>query len=232
MAVLKAVLFDAVGTLIYPSPSVAQAYASAAARQGLSLPSNEVSRRFRAAFAAEELIDVSELQGRTDSQRELDCWQRIVAAVFPDAPKPGDLFAELWAHFASPSHWEVYSDVEAVLGRLSAVVTELGIASNFDERLHAICRGLPILDSCQRIFVSSEIGWRKPALPFFRAIERQLKLRPEEILLVGDSIDNDYLAARQAGWQAVWLDRESSSAADDPRFAPGTRIGSLADLPL
>ena len=89
---VKAVLFDAVGTLMRPCPAVGEAYAAAAARHGIVVAPEIVAGRFRQAFADEERFDQQTLAGRTSCQREVERWRRIVAQVFPEAADPAALF--------------------------------------------------------------------------------------------------------------------------------------------
>jgi putative hydrolase of the HAD superfamily len=90
----------------------------------------------------------------------------------------------------------------------------LGIASNFDGRLRTICRGHSPLDECRHIFVSSEVGFPKPELPFYRAVEERLGLLPEQILLVGDDEAADVTGPIAVGWQALWLRRDQGERLD------------------
>lgn len=229
---VKAVLFDAVGTLIEPCPSVGEAYAAAAACLGLTVATDEVARRFRQAFDAEERFDAETLAGRTDSDRELQRWRRIVGQVYPDAPRPEELFRQLWLHFAEPGHWRLFPDVAPVLEWLDAQGVAWGIASNFDDRLRGICQHLPELSRCQHLFLSSEIGWRKPSPEYFRAVERELRLGPPELLLIGDDVENDFLAVQAAGWGAAWLHRERIQSPADPRVPAASTIALLTELAL
>ena len=79
----------------------------------------------------------------------------------------------------------------------------IAIASNFDDRLPQILKGLRPLSGCQHVFWSSQIGFAKPDLRFFRYIERSLNLRPHQLLMIGDSEMADFGGARQAGWKAT-----------------------------
>jgi putative hydrolase of the HAD superfamily len=79
----------------------------------------------------------------------------------------------------------------------------VALASNFDERLFEIARVVEPLTLADHVFASSELGWRKPAPEFFRAVEQRLGRQPEELVLVGDDPLLDIAAARNAGWQAV-----------------------------
>lgn len=204
---IQAVLFDAVGTLIFPDPPVATAYAVAGARLGSKLMPDEISRRFRTAFARQEVADAQTYGHRTSEEREKARWQTIVAEVFDDVNDPPALFAALWQHFAEPRHWRLHADAAELWTMHAARGAVPCIASNFDGRLQIICQGLPPLDRCRHVFVSSELGVRKPSPDFFRAIEQRLNLRPNQLLLIGDDWHNDYLAAKAAGWQAQFVDR-------------------------
>lgn len=202
-AAIEAVLFDAVGTLIVPDPPVAVAYAAAGARYGSRLALDEIERRFRAAFARQETLDAQVPGSHTSEAREKSRWQAIVAEVFAGASDSASIFAALWQHFAEPRHWRLHADAVELWNSYAAQGKLVGIASNFDGRLRQICEGLPPLDECKSIFVSSELGVRKPSPEFFRAIEERLNLRPRQLLLIGDDWENDYRGATAAGWKAV-----------------------------
>jgi putative hydrolase of the HAD superfamily len=220
---IKGVVFDAVGTLIYPNPGVAEAYAAHGARHGSRRGVAEVLAAFRQAFLRQEEWDRQSGGLVTSEAREHKRWRAIVSDTFPDVVDPEPLFDSLWGHFALGRNWALFDDVAACWERLEALGLKLAVASNFDSRLNRICAELPPLNRAA-VFVSSELGWRKPARPFFDAIAGQLALASEELLMVGDDLENDYQAARAAGWQAVLLDR--------CLIQPGARrISRLIDLP-
>jgi putative hydrolase of the HAD superfamily len=219
------VLFDAVGTLIAPHPSVAEVYQAAGRRFGSRLEIDQVRSRFREAFGRQEQLDAAD--ARTSEERERRRWQTIVAEVFCDVGDARKLFESLWDHFAQAAHWKWFDDVPRVVQRLRDCGVRWGVASNFDARLATIINGLSPLSSCEHLFVSSRLGCRKPSVAFFQAIERSLGLPPEQLLLVGDDLENDYHGARAAGWQAVLLDRDAAAPADVEH-----RITSLAELDI
>jgi putative hydrolase of the HAD superfamily len=220
---VKCVLFDAVGTLIYADPPVSAVYRAAAREFGLTLDEPTIARRFVNAFARHNREGEDAEGNRTDDARERDRWRAIVANVFPELNSSEALLQQLWEHFAKPVSWRLYEDATDCWQRLHERGLQPGIASNFDSRLLSIARGLLPLDTSAHIFVSSQLGFRKPAVEFFRAIEQALDLQPHELLLVGDDWRTDYLAARSAGWQAVYLDR------DQPASSPAS-IRSLGEL--
>ena len=226
---VRAVLFDAVGTLIRPRPAVADVYRSFARRHGSGLGVETILRRFRAAFAAQEALDRDDPVGATSESRERARWQQIVADVFPEVPTVDALFEQLWDHFAAPSAWSIDPEVPQVLQAIRNAGLQVGIASNFDSRLRNICEANPDLAGCE-LFISSELGFRKPTAGFFRVAARRVDLPGDRILLVGDDPANDYEGARAAGWHAVLLDRDDRGAAGPPFDAYQGRPDRIAAL--
>ncbi len=220
---IRAVCFDAVGTLIHPDPEVGEVYARAGRRHGIEVPSDEIRRRFRRAFLGQDEEDAA-AANRTSEERERRRWEAIVAEVFHHQPDPRAPFAELWDHFGRPDAWTCYPDVSAALEALSALGLRLVIASNFDRRLRRVVTGLPALHHCRDLVISSEIGWRKPAPGFFLALSKHTGCSASELLLVGDSVTNDYDGGKAAGLNVVLLARDRPSE-------PPNRISRLDELP-
>src|SRR5262249_23631670 len=103
---VRAVFFDAVGTLLHPHPSPGSVYTALGRQFGSRLSEEEVETRFRAAFRAEDEADA--LAGwRTSEERELARWRSIVAAVLDDLEGSAgeECFQALWEHFARPGSW-------------------------------------------------------------------------------------------------------------------------------
>lgn len=199
----RAVLFDAVGTLIYPDPPVAEVYHRAGQKLGSKRTPDEIAQRFRAA------IKKHHQGGATSEEQERARWARIVYDVMDDLDDPDRrLLNELWRHFGSAANWRLYDDVAPVWRELTRQGYLLGIASNFDGRLRTICRGHPPLDGCEHLLVSSEVGFPKPTPRFYRRVEEQLGLWPEQILLIGDDYDADVAGLQSAGWKTMWLRRD------------------------
>jgi putative hydrolase of the HAD superfamily len=220
---VRAVFFDAVGTLLHPEPSAAEVYAIVGQRFGSRLSAAEIAPRFAAAFRRQEEFD-ADLLWRTTEAREVARWQTIVGEVLDDVSDPRGCFAELFAHFSRSTAWRLEPDGGRIIARIAAQGFTLGIASNYDQRLRSVVRGVPELSPIAHLVISAEIGWRKPAPAFFAAMCRALSLPPDRLLLVGDDLENDYEGARQAGFRTVLFDPNC-------RAAPGvSRIASLAEL--
>lgn len=202
---IRAVFFDAVGTLLHPVPSAAEVYAQIGRQFGSRRTLAEIGPRFRAAFRQEEALDFQ--QGlRTSEAREELRWRRIVAAVLDDVIDPEACFQELFAHFARPAAWRCDPDAAVLIQAMAARGLDLGLASNYDQRLHMVVAGFPQLALLRHVIVSAEIGWRKPASEFFAILAERAGCPLEQVLLVGDDRINDYDGARAAGLHALLLD--------------------------
>lgn len=207
---VQAVVFDVVGTLVEPAPPVAEAYRLAATRQGVDRGAEEIAGRFREAWREQERIDaVATTPFATSGARELDRWRRIVADVFDRHPASDAIFRDLWDHFGRPEAWRAIPAGGRLVRRAIDDGLTVVLASNFDERLFRIAEVVEPLAWADHVFASSELGWRKPAIAFFRRIEERLGLVPSQLLIVGDDPELDIAAGRRAGWHVHPVGRQS-----------------------
>jgi putative hydrolase of the HAD superfamily len=219
---IRAVVFDAVGTVIFPNPSAVTVYTEVAAKYGLHLDPANLGPKLWAQFRIEEERDRAD-GWRTSENRERLRWRNIVNAAIPGATS--ELFEELFQHFAQPHAWKVPESAGSTIANLESRGLMLGMGSNYDSRLIQVVDGIPDLWPLQaNLVISSLVGYRKPAEEFFLAVQTQLKLPPREILFVGDDVENDYEGALQAGFRAVLLD-DCSRNTSVPQ-----RIDQLLDL--
>jgi len=220
----RAVVFDAVGTLLFPNPGAPAVYAAYAAEHGAAVGTDVVRGRMTAAFTAEEEVDRA-AGWVTSEGREVERWRRIVAGSLVELPDPAGCFRDLYEHFARPDAWSVNPDAAEVFRALTARGIAVGLASNYDSRLRRVLAGRPELEPIRaRVTISSEAGYRKPSPHFFSAVLRTLDVSTAaEVAYVGDDYRNDYLGAAGAGMTAVLLD-------DRDRSPSAVRVLRLMDL--
>jgi putative hydrolase of the HAD superfamily len=232
MSGIRAIFFDAVGTLIHPEPSAAVAYADAARRFGSRYSLADIRRRFGHAFAKQEVVDRAN-GWTTGAARELERWRHIVGDVLDDVADREGCFQFLYQHFARAAAWRCEPGIEAAFGELTARGCQLGLASNFDARLYALIEELEPLrifragdgQPAANVVVSFDIGVRKPAAGFFQSLCRRAGFEPGQILHVGDDPANDYAGAEEAGMSAVLFDPRGRH-----RTWRGRRIQKLGEL--
>lgn len=203
---------DAVGTVIKPHPSVADTYQQVGQAHGIDLDQETIGRRFRQAISQYSVHAFQTLHGaddplRTDEETEVARWRAIVNFVLSPEPEQQEaVFQQLWNHFGQADCWRLFNDVSPALSRLSEAGFQLGLASNFDHRLRPIVEQ-HLAEFDLKLFISSEVGWVKPARQFYERATQTLDCEPNEILLIGDDWKNDVEAPQLFGWQALYLDR-------------------------
>lgn len=208
---IRAVAFDAVGTVMYPEPSVSEAYRRALeAHCGVRVDAEQVRQTVAEALRAKSTGD----NLRTDEDSERRFWADLIREFCADSSGFQACFDTLYRHFADPANWRCFSDVAEIIQRLESQRVSIAIASNFDLRLNSVCDGIPELARLSNRVISSVVGWRKPAPPFFEAVSHQLNVLPEQVLFVGDDLINDVNGARRAGMQTAWIHRKPFTGAD------------------
>ena len=197
------IIFDAADTLLRPNPSVAEVYHDVAAKHDVAMSVAEIRAQFGPAIRRQFADEIS--NEVVDRQR----WRALVFDVL--RTDKTQIFEELWEHFARPASWELFDDVEPTWNYLNEAGFRLAIASNFDARLLNIVQANPILASTRQVFLSSQLGYRKPSRRFFAEIETRLACDASELTLVGDSRVADFEGARNAGWNAFHLVRDQDA---------------------
>ena len=106
----------------------------------------------------------------------------------------------------------------------------LVLVSNFYGNIHAVLHEFRFEGLFQEVIESAVVGVRKPDHRIFTLGVEALGLRPEEVVVVGDSLDKDIIPARQAGCQAVWLQGEQWTEIPAAAIPPIPIIQDLKEL--
>jgi putative hydrolase of the HAD superfamily len=219
--------FDAFGTILHPDPDAATVYSLFAQRYGDPRNAATIRQELQRALKIHLGIQAG---GATSAELEKDRWRSVVSSVFANLPQPDQLFAELWDYFSEPKHWQLFPDVVEAVESLREAGVVLGIASNFDQRLHGICAGFRALDHFPWILSSADLGWRKPAPQFFDTLARHAELAATNHWVVGDDPQMDLIPAQACGWRTVLIDRRQNEAIVQSAANTST-IQSLKYLP-
>ena len=213
---LKAVFFDAAGTLFYLTKTVGDHYALVGEEVGLNLDAKKLDAAFYSAWA--KMPPRKAIYGPREND-DKEWWRDLADQVLREAaPEVGELdrdnfFEVAYEHFAESGVWELYPDVIDILKQLH-LRFPLAIVSNFDGRLRLILSRLGISKYFGHTFLSSEIGADKPDPEIFRRAVKFLGLQPRDVLHVGDDPDRDWGAAATAGLSIFKLDRTKNSLRD------------------
>ncbi len=202
---LRAVLLDAVGTLLHLREPVGASYARLARQHGVVVPAERLDDAFRRVLrSAPPMVFPGEPPARVPGL-ERAWWQDRVRETFRAADQSvrfrdfEAFFAAIFAHFARAGAWVPAANAREALETLRAHGRRLAVASNFDGRLHGILRGHGLSGCLDLVWLPGEAGCAKPDPRFLLGACRRLRVEPTEAVLVGDEPEQDLAAGRAAG---------------------------------
>ena len=231
----RAVLLDLDETLIdgsgLISSTVAVSAAFTARHPELGLDAAELARANGVAWQSTWPEHEPEwVLGRLDDLGlSMAVWTRALGAL--GVPDP-----ERYAREAAREHVAAlaaaarpYDDVLPALDALAAAGMPLAIVTNGSSSAQ---RGKIALLGPERfaaVVVTGEHGVAKPDPGVFRIALDELRMRPDQVVHVGDSLRADVAGAQSAGIAAVWLNRGGEPRPADAA-APDAQITTLARL--
>jgi len=214
--VIRAILFDAAGTLFFLTKKVGDHYANVGREVGLNLDAQQLERAFLSAW--QQMPRRPAIDGPREND-DKNWWRELIGQVFDQvAPSLSELdrdnfFEIAYEHFAEAGVWQLYPEVPEVLQQLQPRF-QLAVVSNFDGRLRLILRHLGISKDFSYIFISSELGADKPDPEIFRRAVNLMHLDAKDVLHVGDDPERDWKAAAAAGLSVFPLERPRNSLRD------------------
>ncbi len=219
---MRAVLFDAMGTLLRLEPPAPLLRRELAAR-GVVVDAETAERALRAEIAYYRCHNV-----RAGDRSALAVLRRDCAAVL--AGELGDAVrnvAPQAVHDAllASLRFTVFPDAVPALERLRAAGLRLVVVSNWDVSLHDRLAETGLAARVDGAVASAELGTAKPDPAIFAHALTMAGVRPEHAVHVGDSLEEDVGGARAAGLEPVLIVRDGARP-------PGVRaITTLAELP-
>lgn len=208
---IRAVTFDAGGTLLYPHPSVGAIYSEVIAAHGMSIDADALNIGFRRAWKLAHAIPRTSLSEET----ELNWWKGVVRETLNGLGEPKDfdvLFAALWKAFAAPSRWQLHLGACETLGALQDRGYRLAILSNWDNRLRSLIEGVGLASYFEFLVISSEIGVEKPDPRIFEHAQQKFGVKTAELLHIGDSHYHDMVGSTDVGWHCRLVTHGPSGA--------------------
>jgi len=126
---------------------------------------------------------------------------------------------------------------QEVLSELKMRGYKLGLVTNTvtsrEAHVRTAIRRIGLEQFFDAIITSVDLGFPKPDPRIFLTALRELEVKPEEAVMVGNRIDTDILGGNQAGMKTIllkWNERHQQEASR-PGEAPTRTISSLTELP-
>jgi putative hydrolase of the HAD superfamily len=214
---MKAVVLDVDYTIAKPGPDLGPAgYRRLGERYGLVLDPARYEQARRAALAT--------LERHPELDHDDEVWVVFTQRVIEGMGGVGDTYAaavEMEQAWVRAHHFELYEDAKPVLEELRRRGLKLGLLSNSARDMDEFVahHGLDV----DAVLSSRTHGKTKPHEAIFRRILELLGVRPEETMMVGDTLEDDIEGARAIGMQAVLVDREG-------RYPDRDRLDDLRGL--
>lgn len=120
----------------------------------------------------------------------------------------------------------------------------VGVITNSDDRVPSILSSLGLQvglwrhgcnsqasfkaeDDINFVILSYDVGFEKPDSEIFDTTKQMVPGRAR-FLHIGDDLQNDFFAAKRAGWEGILLDREVENSQEN--VGPSPRITNLQEL--
>lgn len=221
----RAILFDAMGTLLELEPPAPRLRAELARRFGVALGGRACER----AIAAE----ISYYRAHLDEGRDRDsltglrrrCAEALRAALPPTRELAAVDTAGLTQALLDSLRFGRFADAVPTLAALRRGGHRLVVVSNWDASLPDLLGRLELAPLLDGSVTSAEAGARKPDAAIFTRALALVGVEPAAAIHVGDSVEEDVVGARNAGIEPVLLRRDGGTG------PPGVRtIASLTEL--
>lgn len=205
----RALLLDALGTLVELEPPVEPLRRELRARFGLEVSPDEARAALHAeiAFYRAHHDDASDRERLADLRRRAT---RALRAALPPGPARALPLDALTEALLAALRFRPFEEVPAVLRAARERDVRLVVVSNWDVSLHDVLddTGLaPLLDG---VVTSAELGSAKPDGAIFARGLELAGVAASEALHVGDSVEHDVAGAQAAGIAAVLVARNGS----------------------
>ena len=136
--------------------------------------------------------------------------------VCTNADSLGIQAAQLF-RICSTDYVRVYPHVPEALAALRKAGFRLWLLSNAQEVFTRYeLRHLGLTDAFDGIYISSQFGFRKPDVRFFRALLEEQHLNPENCLMIGNDRDTDIAGAKAAGLDTFYMHTELTPPDQSP----------------
>ena len=218
---IRAVLFDAAGTLIETARPVGVVYSELAHAQGVALSAARLADAFQRILAQAPPLVFPDAPAERIPALERGWWRDVVRSTFLATDGTARFrdfeafFSDLYAHYAAATAWRARPGAHDALQRLRALGAATGVVSNFDGRLPGILAGLGLAQWLDVVMLPGEARAAKPDPRIFALALARLGVDAANAAHVGNDRARDVEGARAAGLAAI----------------DATSFETLADLP-
>ncbi|SHN10703.1 HAD family hydrolase [Gracilibacillus kekensis] len=127
----------------------------------------------------------------------------------------------------------LFPEIKELLSILKQKGTQLAILTNGEEQHQTmkikqleLHKWIPE----ENIFISGSHGIAKPNKEIFDIVTDKLKCDPVETVYIGDSFEKDIIGAKQAGWQAIWMNHRNRKIPKESTVFPDLELQHAREI--
>ena len=210
---LRAVLFDVDFTLFRPGPELGpEGYRRVGERHGLTLDPDR--------YADARLASIEALSGERRLVHDEEVWvaftESIIRGMGGDADGAHACAVDMVHEWERHENFSLYEDALPVLDELRSHGIKIGLITNGQRDLDefVVHHALEV----DAMVGSKAHGRIKPHPSIFEAALSDLGVGPAEVVMVGDSYEDDIEGARALGIRAILLDRDGLHPEEEERI--------------
>lgn len=208
---ISGVVFDLGSTLIRFNGSWPEAFERACVTMADFMQSQGLS------FDREAFLQafLQEMEAR-DKQQQVDHIEQTTSAIFRQVMSQfgySKLSPELVRKAMKKlftvmeTYWQPMPGVHRVLNRLRDEGYRLGLISNAGDAadVYKLIYNARLGGYFDPVVISAEVGFRKPDRRIYEVLLQAWGLPPQNLVMIGDRLEQDILGAQMAGMHQIWL---------------------------
>lgn len=131
---------------------------------------------------------------------------------------------------------DIYDKVKTNISESRRVLSELkknhrlGLVTNFYGNMSVVLEEFDLSSYFETVTESAVVGVRKPDSHIFNIAVKSMEVRPENVVVIGDSYTKDILPAHELGCHTVWLKGEGWTSEEPTTCVADYNIKNLVEL--
>ncbi|SER19275.1 putative hydrolase of the HAD superfamily [Gracilibacillus ureilyticus] len=128
---------------------------------------------------------------------------------------------------------ELFPEIEELFTRLKKQDKQLAILTNGEEKHQSMKIKQLQLEKWipkENIFISGTYSVAKPKKEIFDIVASKLGCQPDQTVYIGDSYEKDIVGAKQAGWQAIWMNHRNRTIPLNSPYQPDIEVHNAEEL--
>ncbi|MBV6449875.1 MAG: Phosphoglycolate phosphatase [Anaerolineales bacterium] len=233
---VKAILFDMGGTLRRTVKRTPEEKQQIIQRMLNLLGSNKPVKEFTSLLSQRAKAYKAWAEGTHIELNESDLWTKWMLPDFPAEQISGMAIQLNQLYRESTGARTVLPESQEVILELFRRGYRLGLVSNTTSSVEVpdLLKELQVTGCFETVILSAVVGTRKPNPAILLEATQRMGIAPEHCAYIGDRVDRDVAASRQAGFSKALILRDPNNAApvrmEDTHLAPDHEIDNLREL--